>query len=196
MKTSKHLLAAASLIAILGAGCGSQSVYVDPKGTRTVTTLGDINIQDWGNAAETMIASLRDSGVIEKAPNKPAIMAISRIVNNTSQQIDIDLLVKKIRVALSKDGKVLTTTTLRLGGAEDPLAKDLQEEREALGEKAATRKPDFTLSGKIIENYVRAGSTRQYSYIFQLSLTDHNGLAVWEEEKTITKQGKKATVGF
>ncbi len=193
---TKSLFASAALL-LAAAGCATQSAYVDPKGSRTVTTLGEINLQDWANAAETMVGSLRDSGAIEKSPHKPAVMAISRIVNNTSQQVDIDMLVKKIRVALSKDGKVLTTTTIGLGGqAEDPLAKGLQQEAEFANDTKVTRRPDFTLSGKIIQDYARAGSTRQYSFVFQLSLTDQNGLAVWEEEKTITKQGKKASVGF
>lgn len=193
---TKSLFASAALL-LAAAGCTTQSAYVDPKGSRTITTLGEINIQDWANAAETMVGSLRDSGAIERSPHKPAVMAISRIVNNTSQQIDIDMLVKKIRVALSKDGKVLTTTTMGLGGqAEDPLAKGLQQEAEFANDTKVTRRPDFTLSGKLIEDYARAGSTRQYSFVFQLSLTDQNGLAVWEEEKIITKQGKKASVGF
>ena len=64
-------------------------------------------------------------------PTPPAVLAISRIVNNTGQQIDTDLLTKKIRVALLNSGKAQTTTTMGLGGtAEDPMAKGLQQENE------------------------------------------------------------------
>jgi PBP1b-binding outer membrane lipoprotein LpoB len=57
--------------------------------------------------------------------------------------------------------------------------------------------PDYTLSGKILENRASAEGIQQASYIFQLSLTEvKTGLAVWEEEKTITKQGSKGSVGF
>jgi hypothetical protein len=57
--------------------------------------------------------------------------------------------------------------------------------------------PDYTLSGKILEVRAPAGSTRQTSYVFQLSLTEvKTGLSVWEEEKQITKQGKRNAVGF
>jgi PBP1b-binding outer membrane lipoprotein LpoB len=85
-----------------------------------------------------------------------------------------------------------------LGGtAEDPMAKGLQQENEFMNDQKVTRKPDFTLSGKIIETTARAGSTRQSTYSFQLSLTDaRTGLAVWEGEKEITKQGKHPAVGF
>ena len=91
----------------------------------------------------------------------------------------------------------MTTTTFGLAGtAEDPLAKGIQQENEFTSDQKTTRTPDFSLSGKIIETSVRAGSTRQTTYSFQLSLTDKQGLAVWEGEKEITKQGTREAVGF
>jgi uncharacterized protein (TIGR02722 family) len=194
MKAIKTTLALASIAPLLFAGCASsqKATYVDPNGPRTVATVGQINIQDWDNASNTMINSLIDNvistGRVKGTTEAPAIMAISRIVNSTGQHIDTDLLVKKIRIALNRTGRVLTTTTVGLGGqAEDPLAKEL---------KQVSRAPDYTLSGKIIEDRVRQDSTLQSSYVFQLSLTDNSGVAVWEEEKTITKQGKRVGTSF
>ncbi len=194
MKAIKTTLALASIAPLLFAGCASsqKATYVDPNGPRTVATVGQINIQDWDNASNTMINSLIDNvistGRVKGTAEAPAIMAISRIVNSTGQHIDTDLLVKKIRIALNRTGRVLTTTTVGLGGqAEDPLAKEL---------KQVSRAPDYTLSGKIIEDRVRQDSTLQSSYVFQLSLTDNSGVAVWEEEKTITKQGKRVGTSF
>ena len=185
MKSGSYCLV---LGAALLAGCGSQNAtYVDPNGTHTLATVNKINIQDWSNAAEAMINSLLDSGKIQTRGDQPAILAISRIMNNTTEQIDTDMLTKKIRVALNKSGKIVTTTTIGFGGAEDPLAKDLQK---------VTKHPDYTLSGKIIEDRARVGNLRQASYTFQLSLTSMDGLAVWEEEKTITKQGTKPAAGW
>jgi uncharacterized protein (TIGR02722 family) len=134
---------------------------------------------------------------LDKVATPPAVLAISRIVNNTGQQIDTDLLTKKIRVALLNSGKA-QTTTMGLGGtAEDPMVKGLQQENEFANDQKTTRKPDFTLSGKIIETLASSGSTHQSTYSFQLSLTDaKTGLAVWEGEKEITKQGTRSSVGF
>jgi PBP1b-binding outer membrane lipoprotein LpoB len=57
--------------------------------------------------------------------------------------------------------------------------------------------PDYSLSGKITQRIVRAGRTKQSDYRFQLSLTDlRTGLAFWEDEHVIVKQGKRASVGF
>ena len=187
----------AALPFVIG-GCATNAHYVETGGRESVVSVNQINIQDYIQAANAAVNDLLASGALDRVPNPPAVLAISRIVNNTGQQIDTDLLVKKIRVAVLNSGKAQTTTTLGLGGtAEDPMAKGLQQENEFMNDQKTTRKPDFTLSGKIIETTARAGSTRQSTYSFQLSLTDSKtGLAVWEGEKEITKQGTRPSVGF
>lgn len=178
-------------------GCGTNAHYVETGGRQSVVSIGKINDQDFIAAANAATSDLLASGVLDKVKNPPAILAMSRIVNNTGQQVDIDLLTKKIRVALLNSGKAVTTTTFGLGGtAEDPMAKGIQQQQEFMNDQKNTRLPDFTLSGKIIENAVSSGSTRQSTFSFQLSLTDQQGLAVWEGEKEITKQGTRSSVGF
>lgn len=188
--------------ALFIAGCQTTggAKYIDSQGTETIVSLNAINIQDWNNAASEMVTSLLESGVLERAPRQPAVLAISRIVNNTQQQVDTDSLVKKIRVDLNKTGKVVTTTTMGLGGrAEDPLAKSASEYEAFMNDEPAptVNMPDYSLSGKLLEDRARAGSQRQVTYTFQLSLTEvATGLAVWEDEKQITKLGKRANVGW
>ena len=190
------ILLTVSALLIFG-GCATHTRYVEPTGPRTIVT-SEINIQDFSYAAEDMVKSLLASGALDKAPQQPAVLAISRITNNTTQQIDTDMLTKKIRVALNQSGKVLTTTTMGVGGiAEDPLAKGIQQEKEFYADKKQPQRlPDYSLSGKIIEKRDREDNVRQVTYTFQLSLTDSNGLAVWEEEKQITKQGKRGVIGW
>lgn len=202
MKTHPLKAVAIPAVALFVAGCTStQTTYVDPASSRVVTTVGNINIQDYANAADTMVASLIDSvintGKLQSPPGEPAMLAISRIINNTGQQIDTDMLVKKIRVALNKTGRVVTSTTVGIGGqAEDPLAQGMQAQANFFNGNKVARLPDYSLSGKIIEQRERAGEVRQSSFVFQLSLTSAAGVAVWEDEKTITKQGRRPSVGF
>lgn len=178
-------------------GCSTNAHYVETGGRESVVSVGKINDQDFIAAANAATQELLSSGVLDRVKNPPAVLAMSRIVNNTGQQIDIDLLTKKIRVALLQSGKAVTTTTFGLGGkAEDPLAQGIQQQQEFMNDTKTTRLPDFTLSGKIIENTAKAGNTRQSTYSFQLSLTDQQGLALWEGEKQITKQGSQNSVGF
>jgi uncharacterized protein (TIGR02722 family) len=175
-------------------GCGTPGHYVETGGRENIVSMNQINIQDFINAGNAATADLLASGVLDKVQKPPAILAMSRIVNNTGQQIDTDLLTKRIRVALLNSGKAVTTTTF--GQVEDPLAKSIQQQQTLNGNQPATPLPDFALSGKIIETSVGAGDTKQITYSFQLSLTDQRGLAVWEGEKEITKQGTKPGVGF
>ena len=187
--------------ALLGGCASSQATYVDPASTRTLSNVGEINVQDWNMASESMINSLIskhiNSGSLKgSGPDGRAILAISRIVNNTSVQIDTDILVKKIRVALLGTGKVVADITAGLGGPEDPLAAEAKREQQFLGTQKVAGRPDYTLSGKIIENRTRQGNQRESTYVFQMALATRDGLAVWEEEKTITKQGKRAPVGW
>lgn len=193
-----HFLLPGALTLLAATGCETPATYVESNSPQTIVSLDKINTQDWANAADQMIASLLSSGVLEESPRQPAVMAVSTIVNNTTQLVDINLLTKKIRVALNRSGKVRTLTTLGPGGTvEDGLAKSTAEMKDYLSATGGTPLPDYTLSGRIIEDRASAGSIKQVAYVFQLSLTETNtGLAVWEDEVTITKQGERAAVGW
>ena len=199
--TMKLTLPACAVAALVPARCASKTAYVDPNSSRLITTTDGINIQDFSQAADAMTASLIDNfinaGLLRSGvEGEPALLAISRIQNNTGQQLDTDLLVKKMRVALLQTGKVYTSTTIAYGGPEDPLAAEQQKAQEFFEDKNRNRLPDYTLSGKIIEDRTSAGRTKQTSYIFQLSLSSRGGIGVWEDERTIVKQGTRASVGF
>jgi len=191
-------------------GCAStdNARYIDPKGTETIVSLNKINIQDWNQAADLLVNDLLSSGVLERAPEQPALMVVSRIVNKTTSQTDLDSLTKKIRVALNQSGKVVTSTTMGYGGAEDPMAKQYMQqsdEREQMaafmsGDKVTTKErklPYYTLSGKLLEDKTSSGKVNQVTYTFQMSLTTTtDGIAVWESEQQITKIGKQSTIGW
>ena len=99
-------------------------------------------------------------------------------------------------MALLGTGKVVVDITAGLGGPEDPLAAEAKREQQLLGTQKVSGRPDYTLSGKIIENRTRQGNQRESTYVFQMALATRDGLAVWEDEKTITKQGKRAPVSW
>jgi hypothetical protein len=171
-------------------GCATDTHYVQTGDKEQIINAGQINIQDYANAANAAVNDLLQSGAIDKVSNPPAVLFVSRIINNTGQQIDTDLLTKKISIALLQSGKAVTTTT-------DPAAKGYKQENEFLNDQKSTRLPDFTLSGKIIETVDRAGSTSRHTYSFQLSLNDtKTGYQTWEGEKEIGKQGTRPAVGF
>jgi uncharacterized protein (TIGR02722 family) len=200
MNTRRTFLALAILgSAILPMTVSAESVkQVDPK-SKNVVNASQISPGEWADAAEKLVTNLLNSEVLGRIPNPPAVMAVSRIRNDTTMQIDVDSLVKKIRVSLNQSGKILTTTTVGLGGkAEDPLAKETSEYAQFMsGQKQETKMPDYSLSGKIQEARIKKGRETQVTYTFQLSLTEtKTGLAVWEAEEAISKIAKKNMLGW
>ena len=172
------------------AGCASDAQYVQTGDKQQIVSLGQINIQDYANAASKAVTKLLESGAIDKVAQPPALLELSRIINNTGQQVDTDLLTKKISVALLQSGKAVTKTV-------DSKAAGYQQENEFMNDQKRTKLPDFTLSGKIIETVDRAGNTRRTTYSFQFSLNDtKQGIQVWEDEEEIGKQGTRSSVGF
>jgi uncharacterized protein (TIGR02722 family) len=201
-KKTKHslTLSLAAASALFFTGCNTTgTTYVNPNSTDTVVSLNQINIQDWNQAADELVSDLLASGALGGPSAQPAVMAISRIKNDTQVMVNTESLTKKIQIALNNTGRVVTTTTLGYGGkAADPMAAEAaQMEAFMTGKAVETKLPDYTLSGTLMQDNVKAGSTRQVSYIFQLSLTSvKDGIAIWEGEKIITKQGNKPAVGW
>ena len=171
-KTIIYCLGIAACAFFVG-GCATTSTTTVVEPPDRITT-SKIDTQDFAVKADEMVASLLESGALDKAAQHPAVIAIGNVINNTTLYIDTDLLTKKIRVALNKSGKAVTDTT---GGVLNNL--------------------DFTFSGKIIQPpNAREGNKTQHTYVFQLSLTDSKGLAVWEEEREVSKLTKRSSAGF
>ncbi|MCM2274498.1 MAG: penicillin-binding protein activator LpoB [Candidatus Didemnitutus sp.] len=200
MKQHAHKLFGASVLstALLLTGCvtTSETRTVDARGPDVINT-ASINSQDWSNAADQLTASLISSGALERAPRQPAIMAVDRVINNTQLMVDTDMLIKKIRVALTQTGKVAISNTLGLGERAVVASEAAELEEMQTGKKQKTLVPDYTLYAKLIQQTDRDGRMTQNTYAFQMSLVDvKNGLTVWEEERQIAKQTKKPGVGW
>ena len=177
----------ASATPLFFTGCATNAHYVQTGDKQQIVSLNQINIQDYATAASTAVQKLLASSVLTRVPNPPALLELSRIINNTSQQVDTDLLTKKISIALLQSGQAVTKTV-------DALASVYQQQQA--GQQPA-RVPDFTLSGKIIQTVDQAGDTKRTTYSFQLSLNDTRaGTQVWEDEEEIGKQGTRPAVGF
>jgi len=175
-------------VSLLAAGCGSGAKRIDPQGNQTVTTTSDIDIQDWQDAATRLSQSLLESDALASAGSgNPAIIATSlnKFVNNTTQHVDRDLLIKRIRIVLNKSGKAK--------------AMRMTEEmkKKAFLEGSDLPEPDYEMELKIIEKTAKAGRTRQSAFVFQMSLLDpRTGILEWEDSTTIAKQGTRPAVGW
>ena len=171
---------------------------------RVNQTVG-LNAGDFDQAADAAVQSLLGSGAVDRPGGGRYVLVISRIINDTTQRIDTDQLVKKIRISLLRSGKVVTTTAIGLDGAEDEMTHAARElrgnaefDQRGVAGTGQLQAPDLSLSGKIIQRVNTVNSrTQQIDYYFQLSLTDINsGLALWEDEYPITKLGKSRTTSW
>ncbi|MEM9418147.1 MAG: hypothetical protein AAGA25_03700, partial [Planctomycetota bacterium] len=180
LSTTALAVAAACFV---GACTNNPARRIDPQGTETITTYDKLDIQDATDAAAELSESLLASGRLGK-DGEPSIIAIDRYINNTTQQIDRDEVIKKIRVTLNKAGVAQTLTTIdsrgETGGESNIASKFARENIDNEGSAVTPEPlvPDYALTYKILENRARAGKIRQTTFTFQMSLVDvRNGLA-------------------
>lgn len=180
--------------ALLLTGCETapDTRTVDAKGPEALNTAA-INSQDWANAADQLVGSLLTSGALDNAPRTPAVLAVDRVINATTIMVDTDLLIKKIRVALTQTGKIAVTNTMGLGERAVVAGEAAELEEMQSGKKQKLLVPDYTLYAKLIQQTDTGKKVTQNTYSFQMSLVQtKSGLTVWEEEKSIAKQTKNA----
>ena len=195
----------------IGCGGGGTKVvsltdpaYSSRPATGGETTFG-LDYRDFEYSAKQAVDSFLNSPLSRKpGSNAPWVMAISRIVNDTTLNIDTDQLVKKIRIALLNSGRVITTTAVAAGGPEDSMSAQVRELEESdlfnqdtVAKRGTMVAPDLSLSGKIIQRNNRVGGKQQVDYYFQLTTTNiETGLAYWEFEEVIAKLGSNKSFSW
>lgn len=198
----KGLAAIALLVGL--SGCQTTTSNIDMNNDQRGAVMG-LDYRDFGGAASAMVDDLLASGALDKPGGGRYVLAISRVINDTMQKIDTDQLIKQMRVALLRSGKVVVTTAVGANGPEDRLAMDARELRnsaefnqQTVAAKGQMIAPEYSLSGKILQKNVRDSKSKQSAiYSFQLSLTDINtGLAFWEGEEILGKQGSNKSVAW
>lgn len=185
------------------AGCATPTRYVDPAADDGPVAM-TMDYRDFEKAATDAVEDMLASGAVSNPNGGRYIMVVSRITNDTMQRIDTDQLTKKIRVALLRSGKVVTTTAVGINGPEDEMSMKARELRNSeefdqsgVQRKGTLQAPDLSLSGKILQRNHRVGSEQQVEYYIQLSLTDlASGLAFWEGETPIIKRGSDSSVSW
>ncbi len=185
-----HVLSSSSLVIALaigafgGVGC-QQNARVVTDDRDKIVSIDQIDVQDWSNAADQVLQQLFASGALDTAPVKPARVEVTRVINDTTQRIDTDLLTQKIKIALQQSGKVAFASS-------DARANEVADYEDFKAGDDAPRLPYFVINGKILEIRTSAGSTKQSSFIFQLNLVNTaQSLDAWSGEAEVTKQGTR-----
>ena len=173
-----------ALVALLLSGCATSRHIIQTGGHESIVSADHLDVRDCKQLSEGMIQSLLASGVLDRVSSPPAIIAISRIENQTSRFIDPDLLLGEIRSTLILSGKAVF-----MKKSEYPVSKAIEVSANSYVEGKAVRPPDYVLCGKIMEQRAQTDNLRQVTFTFQLSLSKADKV-VWEDRKELTKQCK------
>lgn len=124
------------------------------------------------------------------------MLAISDIINETQEDIDTEILSRKLVRHIRNSKKFTLTNAIAASGAHTD--KMLQSSRK-LNDNAAfdpytTQEngtlvaPDYSLAGKITQRTKTIGKNKRIDYQFLLVLTDlKSGRVVWDTDETISK---------
>ena len=192
------------ILCMLICSCGTSPKRIDPAGENTMITKHDINVKDWQIAAGKCINSLLESEVLDRNDGRKTIIMVSKVRNNTLEHINTRILTDKIRRAVLKSGKAVTTTAVSGGGPEDTSTRDVRDLKndemfhpKTVQKNGTAIAPDMSLAGAIVQQKTKYGRTEESYFFFHMTLTDlKTGLALWEDNVEIVKQGKKAFLGY
>ncbi len=194
------------LVVIFFVGCSSKTEYIELENSKDYTTTG-LDYHDIANAADKSISSLLSSSYARKInSDKPKVLAISDVINDTMQMIDTEQLTRKITREMRNSGKFILT--LSMSGSGTSVDSMIDISREARNddefnqyttiEKGELIAPELSLSGKIVQKNTRISSSKQrIDYYFLLTLVDlRSGLVVWDDEVNIIKLGSNKSVAW
>lgn len=197
MKTINTLLLAGlvslPLLPLLG-GCGGGAKVIEQN--QSITTVEQIDIQDFRAATAALTRQMLESprvaaeiARIRAAGQTAPLVKISHIKNDTMLKVDMrGFLVDPMEAELLKSGSFDFF-------AEDSEAQQIAKMNE-IRTGAQPRVPDLILYGTVRDLRSEAGDVKQASYVFNLKLANASGSTIWQDEKLITKQGKRPAVGI
>jgi len=193
-------------LALLVASCGSTRVGDD---VRNIDTIETITAREWQDFAQTMLASMRDTGVLQRyqGPNgEPAVVVIGDFRNSSSNpriSNEKTVLYNEIRKVLVNSGQVIVNQDLAgTGGNVDSvlqqisaLKNDPEYDSETLTVGTA-RIPQLVLYGEFIDIEYEQGRTTQVDYAASVKLLDTEQKAsVWEDQIVLSKQRQRGLFG-
>lgn len=161
-----------------------------------------IDIHDIDKVIESNAASLLDSQYVRTLQGK-RLLAIADIANETSEDIDVELMARKLARALRKSGKFTLTNAIAGSGAKADrfikdsrkLTKDPTYNQYTTHEQDTLQAPELSLSGKIAQRSKKIGEVVRVDYIFLLTLSDiKTGKVVWDNEEIISKVADPSVV--
>ena len=168
------------------AGCNSPTVTRQNNRDERVVSV-QIDTNDFEQAAAVLTESMMQQGVFaefREANNRKANLILDRYVNNTSQVINKNLLLRKVKATILNSG-------LAQPYGEGTKANERAEDNDFLNNVDTEAKYDYSLHLEIIETRATSanGRVQERTYTIQMTLLEYQtGAEVWLGEETVVKQ--------
>ncbi len=176
-------------------GCVSATKRVDTRNDAEVTVSFDY--RDLDGAAARLAESLLASPRLGDAKGKVPVVALGRVVNDTCQHLDTDLITAKIGEALLASGRFAVSAVFAgSASGRDATVSDARAVRGNAEFDAATvqrkgqlKAPDLALSGKLTQRNVRRddGGLRIEYFLTLRATRLSDGTAVWQGSSQTVK---------
>jgi len=192
----KKILVLIIPVLVLASCSGSRAFtkgeYTDPD--RVILLDDRYNESDMKIMADALVDSLMKHPIIVDAKKVP-VFQVEKVVNSTSEHIDMQSLTDKIRTALIKSGKV----QFHDKGERDTLSEEYEYQNKSGNVSKETAKErghqigsDYMISGDFSSNVQELGEKKVIYYKLTLKATDiKTGIITWTDEKEIKKLFKK-----
>lgn len=166
--------------------------YTDPD--RVILLDDKYNESDMKIMADSLVASLMKHPIVSQQKRTP-VFQVERVVNSTSEHIDMKSLTDKIRTALINSGKVAfhdKDERSTLSQEYDYQNKSGNVSQSTAKERGHQIASDYIISGDFSSNVQELGGKKVIYYKLTLKATDiKTGLISWTDEKEIKKLFKK-----
>jgi hypothetical protein len=175
-------------------GCAQEpNRRIETGGRDSLVTVDGVNIADYLEAADEMVASMLRSGQLQPAADgEPLYVEFDRVFNDTGDPTLVtEQITRRIRTAITNSGQARVLTPR----GESRLQEEAMQQDAAAGLEAGPL-PDYFLSGVITSVGAQVGRDRERTYTFSLALTDRQRVEVWSANRDITKAGSRPGVAF
>ena len=179
-------------VMLIGCGGSKNASYV--KDSSDYVSFG-IDYHDIDRVIEKNTRSLLSSQYVRTMQGKK-LLVIADIVNETSEDIDVELVARKLAREMRKSGKFTLTNAISGSGARsDRMIKDSRKltqdssfNQRTTIENGTLEAPELSLSGKFVQRNKKISKVTRLDYMFLLTLSDiKSGKVVWDHEEIISK---------
>ena len=181
-------------VSVMLVGCGGSKNASYVKDSSDYVSFG-IDYHDIDRVIEKNTRSLLSSQYVRTMQGKK-LLVIADIANETSEDIDVELVARKLAREMRKTQKFTLTNAISGSGAKsDRMIKDSRKltqdssfNQRTTIENGTLEAPELSLSGKFVQRNKKIGKITRLDYIFLLTLSDiKSGKVLWDHEEIISK---------